>query len=78
MPRWLPRLLNRIRKLAARGQVRLTLKAQRELAAFGAGLDIQDVCDVLAALVADDFFLRADCLVVSFHEDQGEADEEHP
>ena len=110
MPRWLPRLLRRIHELARRGQVRLTLKAQRELAALGAGLDIQDACDVLSALAADDFaerlqsehtgewmyifkpavagtvvylkvILRAECLVVSFHEDEdnegeGEADEE--
>jgi hypothetical protein len=34
--------------------VRLTLKAARELAAIGAGLDIQDACDVLAALTAED------------------------
>ncbi len=35
--------------------MRLTLKAQRELAALAAGLDIQDACDVLATLAADDF-----------------------
>jgi Motility quorum-sensing regulator, toxin of MqsA len=105
MPRWLPRLLRRIHQLAGRGQVRLTLKAQRELAALGAGLDIQDACDVLGVLAADDFserfqsehtgewmyvfkpvvagtvvylkvIIRAECLVVSFHEDEGEGDEE--
>jgi hypothetical protein len=104
MPRWLPRLLRRIHQLAAHGQVRLTLKAQRELAALGAGLDIQDACDVLSALATEDFsqrfrsehtgesmyvfkpavagtvvyvkvILRAECLVVSFHEDEGEANE---
>jgi len=58
MPRWLPRLLRRIHELAARGQVRLTLKAQRELVALGAGLDIQDACYVLGALAADDFSER--------------------
>lgn len=105
MPRWLPRLLRRIHELAGRGRVRLTLKATRELAALGAGLDVQDACDVLAALSAVDFaerfesehtgewmyvfkpsvagtlvylklILRADCVVVSFHDDEGEADEE--
>jgi hypothetical protein len=104
MPRWLPRLLRRLRELAGRGRVRLTLKAVRELAALGAGLDVQDVCDLLVALTSDDFaerfesehtgewmyvfkpsvagtlvylklVLRAECVVVSFHEDEGEADE---
>ena len=107
MPRWLPRLLRRIHELAGRGQVRLTLKAARELAALGAGLDVQDACDVLVALAEDDFaqrlasehtgewmyvfkpsvagtlvylklVLRAECVVVSFHEDEGEADEDQP
>ncbi len=105
MPRWLPRLLRRIHELAGRGRVRFTLKAARELAALGAGLDPQDACDVLASLTADDFakrlesehngewmyvfkpsvastvvylklLLRAECLVVSFHEDEGEPNEE--
>jgi hypothetical protein len=105
VPRWLPRLLRRIHDLAGRGQVRLTLKAARELALLGAGLDAQDACDVLAALRGEDFakrfesdhtgewmyvfkpavagtavylklVLRAECLVVSFHEDEGESDEE--
>jgi hypothetical protein len=91
--------------LAGRGQVRFTLKALRELAALGAGLGVQDACDVLAALTADDFAARLEseltgewmyifkpavvgtvvylklvvrtaCVVVSFHEDEGEADEE--
>ena len=105
MPRWLPRLLRHVHELARRGQVRFTLKALRELAAFGAGLDAQDACDVLAALTADDFATRLEseatgewmyvfkpavagivvylklvvrtaCVVVSFHEDESEADEE--
>jgi len=58
MPRWLPRLLRRIHELAGRGQVRLTLKAARELAALGAGLDVQDACDVLVALIDKDFAHR--------------------
>ena len=105
MPRWLPRLLRRIHELAGRGRVRLTLKAVRELAALSAGLDVEDACDVLAALSAADFadrfesqhtgewmyvfkpsvagtlvylklVLRAECVVISFHEDEDEADEE--
>jgi hypothetical protein len=105
VPRWLPRLLRRIHDLAGRGQVRFTLKAIRELAALGAGLDVQDGCDVLVGLTADEFaqrfksesndewmyvfkpsvasttvylklILRAECLVVSFHEDEGEFYEE--
>jgi hypothetical protein len=107
MPRWFPQLLKRIRELAALGRVRFTLKAMRELAGLGAGLDVQDACDVLGALTADDFarrseseltgewmyvfkpsvagmqvylkvILRADCIVVSFHEDEGETDDDEP
>lgn len=105
MPRWLPRLLRRIHELAGRGQVRLTLKAARELAAMGVGLDVQDACDVLVALAADDFaqrfesehtgewmyvfkpsvvgtlvylklVVRVECVVVSFHEDEGEGEDD--
>lgn len=105
MPRWLPRLVKRIHELTGQGRVRFTLKALYELAGLAAGLDVQDACDVLAALVSDDFvgrlesertgewlyvfkpavagsvvyvklILRSECLVVSFHEDEGEADEE--
>jgi hypothetical protein len=105
MPRWLPRVLTRIRKLAAARQVVLTLKARRELAALGLGLDQDDAGDVLARLTAKDsagrlesaatgewmyFFkpslagtilyvkviLRNDCIVVSFHEDEGAGHEE--
>jgi hypothetical protein len=105
VPRWLPRLLRHIRDLVGRGQVRFTLKAMRELAVLGAGLDARDACDVLAALTVDDFaerleseatgewmyvfksavagrvvylklVVRTACVVVSFHEDEGEADEE--
>jgi Motility quorum-sensing regulator, toxin of MqsA len=105
VPRWLPKLLRRVHELAGRGRVRFTLKAARELAALGAGLDVQNACDALVALRANDFakrfeseitaewmyvfkpsiagtvvylklVLRAECLVVSFHEDEGESDEE--
>ena len=85
--------------------MRLTLKAAREMAALGVGLDVQDACDVLMGLVADDFaqrfrsertsermyvfkpsvartvvylklVLRAECVVVSFHEDEGEGEDD--
>jgi len=100
LPRWLPRLLRHIDDLAGRGQVRFTPKA-RELAALGAGLGVEDACDVLAALTVDDFAERVDsdltgewmyifkpavagtvvylevvvrtaCVIVSFHEDEGD------
>lgn len=88
MPRWLPRLLRRIHERARRGRVRLTLKAARELAAIGAGLDIRDACDVLAALTSEQFTARVASehtgewmyvfkltVAGTFHEDEGEADE---
>jgi putative zinc finger/helix-turn-helix YgiT family protein len=58
MPGCLSRLLRRIHELAVRGQVRFTLKAARELAALGAGLDAQDACDVLTRLTTHDFAER--------------------
>ncbi len=58
MPRWLLRLLRRIHELAVQGLVHFTLKAIRELAALGAGLDAQDARDVLSALAVDDFAER--------------------
>jgi hypothetical protein len=54
MPRWLPGVLARIRALAASRDVRLTLKARRELAALDVGLDEEDACDVLANLAPED------------------------
>lgn len=101
MPRWLPRVLTRIRGLAAARQVLFTLKARRELAALELGLDEEDACDLLAELTAEDsagrlasaatgewmyvfkpalagvvlyvkLILRKDCIVVSFHEDEGD------
>jgi hypothetical protein len=103
VPRWLPRLLRHIHELASRGRVQFTLKALRELAGLGAGLDVQDACDLLAALTVDDFATRLEseatgewmyifkpavagtivyvklvvrtaCVVVSFHEDEGEGE----
>lgn len=54
MPRWLPRVLTRIRMLAAARRVLFTLKARRELAALQIGLDEEDACDVLGDLTAED------------------------
>jgi len=103
MPRWLPKVLERIHELAAAGEVRLTYKAERE--ALRLGLSPEDVRDVIAGLGADDsagrlvsettgewmyvfkpdvggqiiyvkLVLREDCVVVSFHEDEGGGHEE--
>lgn len=81
------------------------LKARRELAALGLGLDPDDACTVLADLKAEDsagrlasrvtgewmfvfkprvagtlvyvkLILRDDCVVVSFHEEEGDREEE--
>jgi hypothetical protein len=105
MPRWLPRVLARIRELAAGRRILFTLKARRELAALDFGLDQDDACDVLANLAEEDcsgrlestatgewmylfkpslagtvFYvkvvLRGECIVVSFHEDEGGGHEE--
>ena len=54
MPRWLPRALTRIRALATARDVLFTLKALRELAGLGLGLDEEDACEVLAELTAED------------------------
>lgn len=54
MPRWLPKVLTRIRELAAERKVRFTLKALRELAALGMSLDPTDACDVLVNLTTED------------------------
>src|SRR5579862_2982891 len=50
MSRWLPVILKRIHELAAKGRVRFTLKALRELAALEAGLDEADACELLQRL----------------------------
>jgi hypothetical protein len=102
--RWLPRLLRRVRELAAARRISLTLKAATELAALELGLDAEDLCDVLGGLTSEDFaekivskttgesmyvfkttisdviiylkiIVRRTCVVVSFHEDQGESDD---
>jgi hypothetical protein len=108
MPRWLPKVLSRVRRLAVERRVRFTLKALRELAALDVGFDESDACDVLKTLGTADFrarlvseatgewmyvfvpriagarlylklVLRADCVVVSFHEqvDHEQAEEDH-
>jgi motility quorum-sensing regulator/GCU-specific mRNA interferase toxin len=56
VPNWLPRILRRIRDLAAAGRVRFTLKALHELAALS--LDADDALDVLRALSGDDLHGR--------------------
>ncbi|HEV3191580.1 MAG TPA: type II toxin-antitoxin system MqsR family toxin [Polyangiaceae bacterium] len=105
MPRWLPRILSRIRNLAAARQILFTLKARRELAALEFALDEEDACVLLAELEAEDsagrlasattgewmyvfmprvagetfyvkVILRNECIVVSFHEDEGGGHEE--
>ena len=54
MPRWLSKVLTRIRALAAARDVLFTLKALRELAGLELGLDAEDACEVLAELTAED------------------------
>jgi Motility quorum-sensing regulator, toxin of MqsA len=105
MSRWLARILTRIRELATEGNIRLTAKAVVELAAFGPGIDVEDVRDVLLRLTAVDsagrmrsvrtgewmyvfkplvageiayikLIVRVECVVVSFHGDEGVSDEE--
>ena len=56
--RWLPAILARIRALAAQRAVRFTMKALRELAGLGMGLDEEDACEVLANLIASEFDRR--------------------
>src|SRR5258708_1156495 len=58
MPSWLPRQLGRIRELATERRVSFTLKARRELAGLGSGLDPEDACDVLARLEETEFHAR--------------------
>lgn len=62
-PRWLPKILARICSFAEAGQVRFTLKALRELARLGLGLDEDDANDILARLTPEDLAER----IVSEH-----------
>jgi hypothetical protein len=52
MPRWLPRVLARIHRLAAEGKVQFTQKALRELEALDIGLDEHDGAEVVLGLTA--------------------------
>jgi hypothetical protein len=101
MPRWLPRILARLHRLAAQRRVRFTIKALQELRALD--LDADDAVDVLRGLVPGDsagrlvstgtgewmyvftprvgvatvylkLVVRADCIVISFHEETGHED----
>ena len=54
VPRWLPGTLKRIRRLAAAGHVRFTLKALRELAALEVELDEAEACAILVRLRPSD------------------------
>jgi len=54
MPRWLLGALKRIRKRAAARRVAFTLRARRELAQLGMGLDEEDACELLARLASED------------------------
>jgi hypothetical protein len=54
MPRWIPVVLKRIHELAAKGMVRFTFKAVRELASLDVGLDETDACELLQRLRASD------------------------
>ena len=104
MPRWVQRVLVRVRECVRQRRVRFTHKARRELAELGLGLDQADACAVLARLRSDDaarrvisevtgewmyvfkprvgealayvkLVLRDDCIVVSFHGQDGDEDE---
>src|SRR5690348_1044316 len=50
MPRWLPRILNRVHELAEAAKIRFTAKALTELRTLPIVLDVDDVRDVLLAL----------------------------
>ena len=105
MPRWLPKVLAEIERLAAARRLSFTYKALRELAALGLGLGPEDARDVLMALETSDsagrrssaitgewmyvfkpvvettvvyvkVILRGDCVVVSFHADEGAEDDQ--
>lgn len=105
MSRWLSKILATVHDLAAVRKFRLTAKADRELATFGAGLDPEDVRDLVLGLTLRDLvdrraskttrewmyvfrphvgnevmylklILRGECVIVSFHEDEGGDDGE--
>ena len=107
MPRWLPRVLSQITRLATARRLSFTHKALRELAALGFGFDSADARDVLMNLDAGDsvgrktsaatgewmyifkpriertvvyvkLILRAECVIISFHDDEGAEDDDGP
>lgn len=74
MPRWVPRVLSRVRATAAAGRLRFTDKSLAEMWALGLSRD--DVIQILAGLsLYLKVVLRHDGVLVSCHEDQAEADE---
>ena len=89
MPRWLPRVLARIHRLAAEGKVQFTEKAFEELRALPLGIGIEDAHHILERLTAgecagrvvsreSDEWLYVFKPRISFHEegrddDQGES-----
>jgi len=52
MPRWLTKVLATVHEQAAANRIRLTAKANRELRELGAGLDRDDVREILIGLAA--------------------------
>ena len=105
MPRWLPRVLARIHRLAAEGKVQFTEKAFDELRGLPLGISVQDAHNILENLTAGEcarrlvsreaeewlyvfkpriaeivlyvkVALRADCVVISFHEEGGDDDQD--
>ncbi len=103
MPRWLPRVLARIHRLAIVGKVQFTEKALEELRALPLGISVEDAHHILENLTANEcagrlvsreaeewlyvfkpqiagtvlyvkVVLRADCVVISFHEEGGDDD----
>jgi|SRR6185436_16061397 len=56
MPKWLPRVLLRIRELVAQGHVRFTHKANEELKVLR--LDQEDGLEIIAGLADEDFASR--------------------
>ena len=56
MPRWLPKVLKRVREIAETGELRLTYKAMQEAA--GLGLSPEDVREIVVGLSANDSVAR--------------------
>ena len=58
MPRWLNRVVGRIRRMATTGQVRFTTKAREEIALLGPPFDRDECLQVLMSLHPDQFIRR--------------------